>query len=136
MGKTIIISSHILPELSDLCNMVGIIEQGELKYAGPVSDLMQRASQGLVVHIAVDDRIEQAAAILGQVKGITRVEISANGASDGLPRIHVTIDQQSGLPVSELPAQLITNGFRISEIKQEPVNLETAFMRLTKGLVS
>ncbi len=136
MGKTIIISSHILHELAELCNTVGIIEQGVLRYAGPVTDLMNRASQGMIVHIAVDDRIEQAAALLAQVKGITKVEISPNGSLDGKPRIHVTVDPQSGLPVSELPARLITNGFRISEVKQEQVNLETAFMRLTKGLVA
>ena len=40
MGKTIMISSHILPELQDLCNTVGIIEQGELIYAGPWADIV------------------------------------------------------------------------------------------------
>ena len=43
MGKTILISSHILPELADLCNKVGIIEQGELLYSGPVTDILRRA---------------------------------------------------------------------------------------------
>jgi ABC-2 type transport system ATP-binding protein len=41
MGKTILISSHILPELADLCNKVGIIEQGELLYSGPVADIVR-----------------------------------------------------------------------------------------------
>ncbi len=40
--KTILISSHILPELADLCNKVGVIEQGELLYSGPVSDIVRR----------------------------------------------------------------------------------------------
>ena len=44
MGKTILISSHILPELQDLCNTVGIIERGELIYSGPWTDIVKRAS--------------------------------------------------------------------------------------------
>jgi ABC-2 type transport system ATP-binding protein len=133
MGKTIIISSHILHELSELCNTVGIIEQGELLYSGHVSDIMARASVGLVVHVTVDDRVEQAAQLLAQIKGITKVDITQH---NGTPRIDVTIDPESGLPVSELPSRLIAKGIRVSSFYQEKVNLETAFMRLTKGLVS
>src|SRR5688500_11206533 len=67
MGKTIIISSHILHELSELCNMVGIIEQGELLFSGSVSEIMSRASMGQVVHITVEDRHELAAQLLSKV---------------------------------------------------------------------
>src|SRR5438477_11277723 len=49
MGKTILISSHILPELQDLCNTVGIIERGELIYSGPVADVVKRARPGRVL---------------------------------------------------------------------------------------
>src|SRR4029453_1868119 len=52
MGKTIIISSHILHELSELCNTVGVIEQGELLFSGTVEGIMRRASMGQVVHIS------------------------------------------------------------------------------------
>jgi ABC-2 type transport system ATP-binding protein len=48
MGKTILISSHILPELQDLCNTVGIIERGELIYSGPSADIVKRAKAGMV----------------------------------------------------------------------------------------
>ncbi len=133
MGKTIVISSHILHELAELCNTVGIIEQGELIFSGPVSEIMSKASMGLVVHITVDDRAEQAAQLLAQVNGITQVDISQH---NGSPRIDITIDPDSGLMVSELPSRLIAQGFRLASMQQEQVNLETAFMRLTKGLVS
>jgi ABC-2 type transport system ATP-binding protein len=133
MGKTIIISSHILHELAELCNTVGIIEQGNMLFAGPVSEIMAKASMGKVVHIQVEDKADQAAALLAQVKGITKVDLTQH---NGSARIDVTIDPESGLPVSELPARLIARGFRISALQQEQVNLETAFMRLTKGLVS
>ena len=133
MGKTIIISSHILHELSELCNTVGIVEQGELLFSGSVSEIMTKASMGVVVHIVVDERMEQAAELLAKVNGITKVDVNQ---SNGTPRIDVTIDPDSGLMVSELPNRLIAQGFRLSSMQEEQVNLETAFMRLTKGLVS
>ncbi|MCA9285322.1 MAG: ABC transporter ATP-binding protein [Phycisphaerales bacterium] len=133
MGKTIIISSHILHELAELCNAIGIIEQGRLVYSGPVSEIMKQASMGQLVHVVVEDRVDAAAALLRGVKGIKQVDVIEN---DGLRRIDAIIDPASGLPVSELPNRLIAQGFRLVEFKLEQVNLETAFMRLTKGLVS
>jgi ABC-2 type transport system ATP-binding protein len=133
MGKTIVISSHILHELAELCNTVGIIEQGQLVFSGPVSEIMARASMGKIVHIMVDERAEDAAKLLAKVNGITQVDLTQH---NGQPRIDVTIDPESGLMVSELPARLVTQGFRVASLQQEQVNLETAFMRLTKGMVS
>lgn len=133
MGKTILISSHILHELSELCDHVGIIEQGELLYSGPVDEILAKAKIGQVVHIVVDTRTEEAAKLLEQVNGIMSVEITQD---NGQARLDITIDPNSGLPISDLPNRLIAQGFRLSSMHQEKVNLETAFMRLTKGLVS
>jgi len=133
MGKTIMISSHILHELSELCDTVGIIEQGELVFSGTVGEIMSRASVGQIVHLTVEDRPEEAARLLAAVSGILSVDLIRE---DGQNRIDLTIDPNSGLPISELPNRLIAQGFRLSSMHQEKVNLETAFMRLTKGLVS
>ena len=133
MGKTIMISSHILHELAELCDTVGIIEQGVLIFSGTVSEVMTRASLGQIVHITVEDRVDEAVKLLESVKGIISVEVSHD---DGTPRIELTIDPGSGLPIADLPNRLIAQGFRLSSIHEEKVNLETAFMRLTKGLVS
>src|SRR5690606_19638195 len=57
MGKTILISSHILLELADLCDKVGIIEQGQLKFLGTVDEIMQQARVGTVLHVGVRDRL-------------------------------------------------------------------------------
>ncbi len=92
-----------------------------------------RAAIGQVVHITVDDRVEEAVRLLSEVKGIMKVDVTQH---NGLARIDVVIDPASGLPVSELPSRLIAQGFRLSSMHQEQLNLETAFMRLTKGLVS
>ena len=66
MGKTILISSHILPELQDLCNTVGIIERGELIYSGPWTDIVKKARGGTMLHVAVADNAAGAAALLAQ----------------------------------------------------------------------
>lgn len=134
MGKTIIISSHILHELADICNMVAIIERGELIYAGAVRDIMQKVGSGAVVQIVVEERHKEAAELLGKVKGVAKVQIVER---DGLkPRIDVVLETEAPAPVSDLPARLVTGGFRILAMNEEPVNLETAFMRLTKGMVA
>jgi len=133
MGKTILISSHILHELAELCDHIGIIEQGDLLFSGPVEEILAKANIGQVVHIVVDDRVEEAAKLLADVKGIMTVDITQD---NGQARLDITIDPSSGLPMSDLPSRLIAQGFRLSSMHQEKVNLETAFMRLTKGLVS
>jgi ABC-2 type transport system ATP-binding protein len=133
MGKTILISSHILHELAELCTSVGIIEQGKLLFSGSVDDILSKAKVGQLVHIEVTERAEDAAALLRTVDGISMVDVVEH---NGTHRIDVTISAESNLERSELPNRLIARGFRILSMQGEQVNLETAFMRLTKGLVS
>lgn len=133
MGKTIIISSHILHELAELCNAVAIIEKGQLLFNGSVNEIMAKAGTGRIVHVRVDERTSEAAQLLAEVKGISCVEVVE--LEEG-PRIDLTLDPNHGLPVSELPSRLLASGFRVNEVRQEEINLETAFMRLTKGIVS
>ena len=137
MGKTIIISSHILHELAELCNVVGIIERGELIYSGPVRDIIRRARLEHIIHVAVVDRFEAAAELLQQVPGVTRVAVAEEdaGGGDKRPLLQVALSENGGPAVSDIPNRLVNAGFRITKFSEEPVNLETAFMRLTKGLV-
>ncbi|MBC8523324.1 ABC transporter ATP-binding protein [PVC group bacterium] len=133
MGKTILISSHILHELSELCTNIGIIEQGKLLFSGSVEEILSKAKVGQLVHIEVTERVEDAAALLRTVAGISTVDVVEHNGSN---RIDVTISAESNLDRSELPNRLIARGFRVLSMQGEQVNLETAFMRLTKGLVS
>ncbi len=127
MGKTIVISSHILPELADLCNKVGIIEQGELLYSGPVHDILQRAKTGTILHVAVADDNTAAAALLSQDPNILEAAIK-----DG----HIEVAIKEGVSdYSFVSQRLVGAGHRLTLMKEEEVNLETAFMRLTKGMV-
>src|SRR5689334_25153027 len=73
MGKTILISSHILPELQDLCNTVGIIEQGELIYSGPWTDIVRKARAGMIIHVGVSANQAGAGALLAQNENVETV---------------------------------------------------------------
>jgi ABC-2 type transport system ATP-binding protein len=127
MGKTILISSHILPELADLCNTVGIIERGELLYSGPVSDIVKRAKTGTIIQVSVSENQEQAAALLSQHESVESVN-----ANNGVMEVNIRTGVSDW---SFVPAMLISAGYKLTLLKEEEVNLETAFMRLTKGLV-
>lgn len=127
MGKTILISSHILPELQDLCNTVGIIERGELIYSGPWTEIVKKARGGTVLHINVTANHELATAMLAQDPNIVT-------AAQNNGFIEVTL--RDGLQdYSFIPAKLISAGYKLTMLKEEEANLETAFMRLTKGIV-
>src|SRR6202050_3540387 len=121
--KTILISSHILPELADLCNTVGIIEQGELLYSGPVADIVRKAKGGTVLNVGVLENQEQAAALLAQHPDVDTV-----APNNGF--LQVTLKDGTS-DYSFIPAQLLAAGFQLNLLKEEEVNLETAFMRLT-----
>ena len=130
MGKTILISSHILLELADLITKVGIIEQGHMKFTGTIPEIMQRAGGGGIVRVAVAARGAEAAQMLEQLPGVTQVEMD-NGRPE---RFRVTIEPTRSDPAAIAHA-LVTGGFQLTGLEDEKVNLETAFMRLTKGLV-
>ncbi|MGA1056478.1 MAG: ABC transporter ATP-binding protein [Phycisphaerales bacterium] len=137
MGKTILISSHILHELAELCTSVGIVEKGKLVYSGPVREIMAKASRGPVVQIEVADRVAEAAQLLRGVRGIVQVDVlEGDPAADRAARIDAMLDPRGGLDVSDLPNRLVVAGFRLRSMQMESVNLETAFMRLTRGIVS
>ncbi|MBL8990492.1 MAG: ABC transporter ATP-binding protein [Phycisphaerae bacterium] len=140
MGKTIIISSHILPELAELCNVVGIIERGQLLFNGTVQEAVRRARVGHVVHVSVAGRAADAVAVLQRLPGVARAAIAEaqagpSPAGPGATLINVSLDPGSRLDISDIPNVLVNNGLRIVQFTEEAVNLETAFMRLTKGVV-
>ncbi|GAB4543865.1 MAG: ABC transporter ATP-binding protein [Phycisphaerales bacterium] len=140
MGKTIIISSHILHELAELCNVVGVIEKGQLLYNGTVKEIMQRARVEHAVHVSVAERTEEAAKLLHQMPGVKRVSIEEEDDPSVVgdarrPVIHVAFEQTGVQHATDIPSRLINAGFRLTGFADEKVNLETAFMRLTQGLV-
>jgi ABC-2 type transport system ATP-binding protein len=127
MGKTIIISSHILHELAELCTTVGILEQGELLFHGSIREIIRRVKTGTRLHVRVIEQQDLAALLLQRTNGIKSVDMH-----DGHLVVELENQTSDFTPVARA---LLENNFKIQEIKEEEVNLETAFMRLTKGVV-
>lgn len=126
MKKTVIVSSHILPELADVCTRVGMIEKGIMVADGDVAEVMRKARESILLEISVVARPDDAARLIQQHDDVSKVDIEK-----GI--IRVTL--KSGVEdYSFLPTILVENGFRLSMFREEEVNLETAFMKLTKGM--
>lgn len=125
LGKTIIISSHILSELQSLCNRVAIIEKGQLIYSGPVQGVRDQMSTGRVMWVKVGSDPQQAMELLKGRPEITEVE-----EVEGRLRVNmVDHDSDPGL----IPEVLIRNGLKLLEFREDEVGLEEVFLRVTRG---
>jgi ABC-2 type transport system ATP-binding protein len=125
-GKTIIVSSHILPELADICNKIGIIDRGVMTVNAAVADVMKQVRQYTVLHIRVRENTEAAAGLLDDQDIVESVDIRKGQIVATLKR---GVDDYSGL--AEL---LVRQGHRLTMFREEEINLESAFMALTKGM--
>lgn len=127
MGKTIIVSSHILPELADVCNKVGIIDSGELKENADVMEVIQKVRPQMVVLIEPTKQTDKdkAARLIQDDSSVESLETIQN-------RFKVTLKLGMNDP-SPLASLLIQNGISIKHFAEEEINLESAFMALTKG---
>jgi ABC-2 type transport system ATP-binding protein len=128
MGKTIMVSSHILPELADMCNKIGIIERGELLVNARVDDVMKQVRRQVLLWIGVAGDLDRASALLAAHTGVDKVE-----PRDSL--LYVTL-KDGVTDYSDLPTLLVSNGLKLTLFREEELNLETAFMALTKGITS
>lgn len=127
MGKTIIVSSHILPELADVCNKVGIIDSGVLIANDDVNSIIRKVRPNVVLLIETADpsRTEAAAKVLEQQSATDSVEVKGK-----LLRVLIKTE---AVDYSELATALISSGFPIRKFAEEEINLESAFMAFTKG---
>ena len=128
MGKTILISSHILADLADLCNKIGLIERGKLLYAGGLKEAMAQVQGDDEWLVEVFEDTDRAKKILEsqsftesviEVEGQLRIKLRA-----GHPEVHV------------IPQALLQQNLRLKLFRVAEVTLEDAFLKLTKGEVS
>jgi ABC-2 type transport system ATP-binding protein len=151
-GKTIMLSSHILPELADICNKIGIIERGKLIFNGDVETAKKAVQRNRVYLVAVgNDRIDDAAKVLDSFPEVGGIEVIDQGQTirvfrkegdedsnashsrfRGLSAIKVTLKREYD-DGSFIPERLIASGFRLKMFAEEEIDLEDVFLRITEG---
>ena len=129
MGKTILISSHILSELADFCTSIGIIERGKLLAAGSIQTIQQQIRTHRVIKVRLlDDSTDRAVELLRDDPAIRLVESydrTVTAEFEG-------VDQD----MARILGRLVGSGLAVHSFAEEPLSLEEVFMMITKGIVS
>ncbi|GGF86289.1 ABC transporter ATP-binding protein [Paenibacillus aceti] len=125
MGKTIIISSHILPELAEMVDEIGVIEHGRMVAQGKVADIQNRLRVKRVLHIRMLDQTERFSTWLKDEAYVSQVYSDATG-------VHIHFSG-GDLEQAELLARMISAGFQIVSFNEAQTNLEDVFLEITKG---
>jgi ABC-2 type transport system ATP-binding protein len=130
MGKTIFISSHILPELADICSTIGIIEAGSLLAYGAVHTFMENIQNAAVRSIRIRslESQEKVSAILKARSNVIKVEESNGGL-----QVEFSGDAEE---MSQLLEYLVQEKLKIVEFSEKSADLEDVFMKITKGVVA
>lgn len=124
MGKTILISSHILSELAEICSSIGILSRGKLVAFGPVAAVLATAGAGRGVRVEIEGGVDGAGESLRLLPGIDRVD------STGPDALFVRFAPGHDL-VAEVAAHLVATGHRLRRLDPERLDLEEAYLRLT-----
>ena len=127
LGKTIIISSHILSELETLCNRVAIIEKGGLIYSGPVQGVQSQFSRKQAYRIRVAENIEKAVELLRERTEVSDVEIQED---ENLIRIELEDSEENASIIASI---IVNGGLRLTALETEEMNLEDVFLQVTRG---
>ena len=128
MGKTILISSHILTELADCCTSIGIIERGQLLMHGPIDDVYRRIRGNQVIEARIGDNIDKGLSIIRSSPDVRDVQVDGE---------KVTIEfSKPDYDTAALLQQLISNEVQVRTFSEKEATLEDVFMMVTKGLVS
>ena len=125
MGKTILISSHILHELSHLCTRIGIIEAGEMVAEGSLEEIFRKLQLMRVVHVQLTGSDDGVVDRIREIKGVASVERQVDRFAIQLREDHTAVE--------ELHEALVKLGVRIHMFQPEAMDMETAFMKLTEG---
>lgn len=127
LGKTIMISSHILTELAEMCTHIGIIERGHLLASGDVATMMRslRSHHIFEVHLLSD--LDAATALVRGIPGVIDVRTLPEAIP---PMIHIDYegDDQG---ISDLLARLISGGAQVTHFATQTSDLEDVFLKVT-----
>jgi ABC-2 type transport system ATP-binding protein len=132
-NKTIMLSSHILPELADICNKLGIIERGKLLFNGSVEQAeaeVRKLRGGRVFLVSVGERNADAAQKLTTYQEVSTAELDPKV---GVVRVALRTGYDDG---SFIPERLIREQFKLQSFKEEEIDIEDVFLTITKGITN
>jgi ABC-2 type transport system ATP-binding protein len=131
MGKTILVSSHILPELADICNKIGIIERGKLLFDGDVEAAIRQVRHSLVYLVSVANGLNPTArSHLERHPDVKEVEFKEQ---EDYLRVTLKDGVKDGTFLADL---LVKSNLRLKMLKEEEIDLEDVFMGITKGITN
>lgn len=139
MGKTILLSSHILTELAELCDSIAIIEHGRLVASGPLEEIHQKVAGQRLLRVQILSDWTQAEAILSAQPGIRQIypAFQDNALSSGDKIVQVDLEfEGDASSAADLLGSLVQAGVRVASFSEVTNDLEEAFLRLTKGEVA
>ena len=125
MGKTIMLSSHILPELAGICDLIGILEKGRLLAFGTVDEVTRQVQENLKISVVCenDEAAESAKAVVSDLDGVQLPETHAN-------ELHfVFAGARNAIP--EILTAIVSAGIRVVEFKEDQTDLEQVFLSVT-----
>lgn len=128
MGKTILISSHILTELADCCTSIGIIERGQMLMHGPIDEVYRRIRGERMVEVKFLDAMDVGLSVIRSSPHVRNVQVNNNSVT-----LELATDDRG---VAALLQQLVSQGVGIRSFAEKEPTLEDVFMLVTKGLVS
>lgn len=128
MGKTILISSHILSELADCCSSIGIIERGQLLLSGPIASVYRQIRRNRVVDIRFNDKSEAGISILRSCPELRDIDIDGNRVT-----VELEADDEQ---LANIMNRLQQEGIPMRSFNDKEPTLEDVFMMVTKGLVT
>ncbi|GAB5406752.1 MAG: ABC transporter ATP-binding protein [Aureliella sp.] len=128
MGKTVLISSHILSELADCCSSIGIIERGELLMHGTIDSVYRKLRRNRQVEIRFNENMEAGISVLRSRPEMRDIEIRES-------RVVVELEADDE-QLSEIMQQLLAQGVTFHSFSDKEPTLEDVFMMVTKGLVT
>jgi ABC-2 type transport system ATP-binding protein len=123
VGKTIMLSSHILPELASVCDLVGILKDGRLVAQGSVAEITQQLREKLILALAVDGDVPKALRLCQEFPGVDDASAAGN-------EIRIVFAGTRSA-VADLNARLVQAGTRVTSLAEEEPDLEQVFLSVT-----
>lgn len=128
MGKTILISSHILSELADCCTSIGIIERGQLLMHGPIESVYRQIRRNRIVEVRFIENQDIGVSMLRSSPLLRGIDVDGNRATAEF--------EADDAQLSEILQNLVQSGAKIKSFNDKDPTLEDVFMLVTKGLVT